>query len=82
MNSKAYNALHVIHESTEQIVQQVEYLRDEGLLTDSFAAIHKLAAEQNCSQISLSTLLALEPQEQQNAATLEKQRRAKEEPEG
>ena len=75
MNSKPYTALHVISQATDQIAEQIEVLRDEGLLLPDFAAIRKATAQLLCSDIRITTILRLEPREQKESARLEQERK-------
>ena len=78
MKSGIYSALHLINQATEQIVEQTEHLRDEGLLTPHFAELRILAAQQNAAETNLSVTLGLAQKERDDAGSLEKERLAKE----
>jgi hypothetical protein len=78
MKAEIYEALHLMNQATEQIVKQIEYLRNEGLLTPHFAELRILAAQQTVSEANLSAVLKLAQREEQDTGKLEKERLAKE----
>jgi hypothetical protein len=74
MSPDAYQSLLIIHQATQQIVEQIKFLTGSGLLLPHFAEVHRLTAEQNCAEISHSAILDLAGREHQDAARFEKER--------
>lgn len=78
MKADIYNAITVINQATEQIVEKLEHLRDEGLLTAHFAEIRILAAQQNCAETNTSVVHQLTLREGKDATRLQRERIEKE----
>ncbi|HEY6253487.1 MAG TPA: hypothetical protein VI685_26310 [Candidatus Angelobacter sp.] len=78
MKAEVCSALAAINQATEQIVEKLESLRDEGLLTPHFAEIRILAAQQNCAETNTSVVHQLTPREQENATRIQTERIQKE----
>lgn len=79
MKASAYSSLAAINQATQQITENIEHLKTEGLLVPHFAEIRRLAAEQNCAETCLSAILNLANREQQDAASFEQERIRQEE---
>lgn len=77
MKADIYNSLAVINQATEQIVQNAEKLRDEGVLVPDFTEIRILEARQNCSDINISATHYLATRELEDAGELGKELREK-----
>ena len=78
MKADIYNSLTVINQATEQITENLEKLRDEGLLTPHFAEIRILAAQQNCAETNVSVVHHLTVREEEDAMRFQKERIEKE----
>lgn len=78
MKASIYQSLAAINQATEQITENIERLKADGLLTPHFAEIRTLAAQQNCLETSHSAIVALATREMEDAARIEKERLEKE----
>jgi hypothetical protein len=78
MSAEIYRALHFINQASEDMVKQIEYLRDVGVLTPHFSEIRILSAKQNCAEIAASAVHRLTQAELDTASKLEKERAEKE----
>ena len=78
MKAEVYNALAVINQDSEDIVKQIEALRDEGVLTPHFADVRILAVQQNCSEVNVSAVHKLAQREAEDAGRLQNEREQRE----
>ena len=74
MKSEIYESLLVINQATEQTIKHIERLRNEKLLTPHFAEVHILAAQQNCSEVSVSAVHWLAHHELKDAGRFQQKR--------
>ncbi|HEY6251433.1 MAG TPA: hypothetical protein VI685_15860 [Candidatus Angelobacter sp.] len=77
MKPEIYQSLAAINQATEQIVQNAEKLRDEGVLVPDFAELRVLEARQNCSDINVSAAHYLSGRELEDAGEIGKELREK-----
>jgi hypothetical protein len=74
MKATIYQSLAAINQATDQITENIEHLKINGLLTPHFAEIRILAAQQNCIETSHSAIVTLAAREMEDAARIEKER--------
>ena len=77
MKTEIYQSLAAINQATEQIVQNAEKLRDEGVLVPQFVEIRILEARQNCADINISAAHHLSGRELEDAGEIGKELREK-----
>lgn len=77
MKPEIYQSLSAINQATDQIVQNAEKLRDEGVLVPDFTAIRILEARQNCSDINVSATHYIAGRELEDGAEIGKELREK-----
>lgn len=78
MKADIYQSLAAMNQASEEVVKQVETLRDAGLLTPQFAEVHILAEQQNTAEINTSVVHKLTAQELEDAGRLQGERLEKE----
>ena len=69
-------AINAIHEATERIAGQIEYLKSDGLLRARAAELHKLTAEELRSSVCYSAIMELVGREERMTSRARKKRRA------
>jgi hypothetical protein len=72
MKPSISNALHVINRASAEIIEQIECLRDEGVLTPHFAEVSILGFKQRFSEVNVSTVHRIAATEIAEAAGYEK----------
>lgn len=78
MKADIYQSLAAMNQASEEIVKQVEALRDAGLLEPRFAEIRILAEQQNTADINTSVVHKLTAQELEEATRLQNEQAEKE----
>ena len=73
MKPSISNALHVINRASAEIIEQIECLRDEGVLTPHFAEVSILGFKQRFSEVNVSTVHRIAATEIAEAAGYEKE---------
>lgn len=68
MKPSVSNAMHVINRASAEIIEQIECLRNEGVLTPHLAEISVLAFKQRCADVIVSAVHRIAASEIEEAA--------------
>ena len=75
MKVSIYESLSALNRGMEQFLENLQVLKESGIIASEFADRSRLAAEQIRAEINHRTALSLTETEQQDAARFEKLRR-------